>query len=56
MDNMLATCDPGLVRTLLMSRTHSLGRSWLYRLVANVMPYSDGILFMEGDDWRKRHR
>lgn len=50
-----ATSDPVAVRALLLSRPHSLGRSWVYRALAKFMPSSDGILFMEGEGWRKRH-
>ena len=38
LDTILATCDPGLVKPLLQSRAHSLGRSWMYRALANVLP------------------
>jgi len=54
-DGVVATFDPALVHALLISREHSIGRSWLYRLVAWMMPCSDGIVFMADDDWRKRH-
>ena len=56
LDTVLATCDPALVRPLLLSRAHSTTRSWLYRALAWVLPSSDGILFLAGDDWRTRHR
>jgi hypothetical protein len=32
----LATAEPAAVRTLLLSRSHSVGRSWVYR--AMVIP------------------
>jgi cytochrome P450 len=35
---------------------HSLGRAWPYRALAYAFPDSDGILFSEGDSWRRRHR
>lgn len=54
-DGVVATFDPALVRALLISREHSIGRSWLYRLVAWMMPVSDGIVFMADEEWRKRH-
>lgn len=50
-----ATADPGVARALLLSREHSLGRSVVYRLIAWVMPSSDGILFSGGAAWRARH-
>jgi hypothetical protein len=53
---MLATADPALIKPLLLNRGHTLGRSWLYRLLAKWLPSSDGILFMENEDWKKRHR
>lgn len=54
-DSLVTTIDPAFIRTLLLSRAHSLGRSWLYRAVSWGMPYSDGVLFMAHDDWRRRH-
>lgn len=53
---MVATADPALIKPLLLNRGHTLGRSWLYRLFAKWLPSSDGILFMENEDWKKRHR
>ena len=32
--NIIGTADPALVRPLLLSPAHTLGRSWLYRFVA----------------------
>ena len=34
---------------------HSVGRSWLYRFIANLYPDSDGILFLADESWRRRH-
>ena len=53
--SILTTADPGSVRALLLSRPHSEGRSWIYRMLGRMMPAMDGILAMEGADWRKRH-
>jgi cytochrome P450 len=55
MDTLTATAHPATVRALLMSRAHSVGRSWVYRLVAWMMPLSDGILFAADDEWKRRH-
>jgi len=52
---LVATADPGLVRRLLLSRAHSVGRSVVYRLVAWVMPAADGMLFAADAEWRRRH-
>ncbi|RYG46652.1 hypothetical protein EON67_09330, partial [archaeon] len=54
--NILATCDPAVIKPLLQGRSHTIGRSWLYRLFARVMPYADGILFAADEEWRRRHR
>jgi len=54
-DGLAATFDPRVARALLQPRAHSLGRSAVYRLVAWVMPLSDGMLFASGAAWRRRH-
>lgn len=54
--SVIATADPLLAARMLRSREHSLGRSIVYRMIARVMPTSDGILFQQGEAWRIRHR
>jgi hypothetical protein len=55
LDGAIATADPKLFRKVLLSRAHSIGRSIVYRLIANIMPFSDGILFSANEAWKKRH-
>ena len=52
---MVATCDPGIVRTLLMERAHAERRPPVHRLMAKI-PGADGVLFMEGEAWLRRTR
>lgn len=54
-DGVVATADPAIMKAVLLSRAHSLGRSIMYRLIARLMPWSDGLLFAAHDEWRKRH-
>jgi cytochrome P450 len=54
-NGMVATCDPGLVRALLMDRAHAERRPPVHRLMAR-MPGADGVLFMEGEPWLRRTR
>lgn len=54
-DGVTSTCEPSTVRALLMNKEHSIGRSWVYRLIAWIMPMSDGILFSADGEWKKRH-
>ena len=56
LDTVPAVASPALARVLLSSREHSVGRALVYRLIANVMPASDGILFSAGDAWKLRHK
>jgi len=56
LDTVAATADPSLMSALLNSKAHSEGRSLLYRLIAWVMPLSDGMLFAAGAEWARRHR
>ena len=56
LDTVTCTADPELLARLLNSRAHSVGRSLVYRLIAWVMPVSDGILFAAGEAWQRRHR
>src|SRR5262245_29843454 len=41
---MVATCEPGIVRALLMDRVHAERRPQVHRLMAG-MPGADGVLF-----------
>lgn len=54
-DTVTTTADPKVVRSILMSKVHSINRSWVYRLIANIMPSSDGILFSANEEWKIRH-
>jgi cytochrome P450 len=56
MQGVVATCDPGLAKTVLMERAHTKRRSRFHRLVAWVTPGSAGLLFMEGEPWRRHLR
>ncbi len=47
-----ATCDPILVRTLLMTKKHTRKRSHLYQLLGKV-PGTAGVLFMDGAAWQR---
>jgi hypothetical protein len=55
LDTVPAVAAPALARSLLASREHSVGRALVYRLIANVMPASDGILFSADAAWKVRH-
>lgn len=52
---LVATCEPGIVRALLMDRVHAERRPPVHRLMGR-MPGADGILFMQGEPWLKRTR
>src|SRR5262245_33771827 len=52
---LVATCEPAIVRTLLMDRAHAERRPPIHRLMARL-PGADGILFMDGEAWLKRTR
>lgn len=52
---VVATCDPAIAKALFTLKAHSLGRAWPYRALPAVFPDSDGILFLEGDSWKRRH-
>ena len=49
----LATCDPDIVNTLLMDRIHTQERSGIYKFTSRLVPGSPGVLFMDGDSWKK---
>lgn len=55
-EGMTATCDPQLMRRLLLRKAHTLPRSILYRVLAKACPSFNGILSCAGDDWKRRHR
>lgn len=52
----LATCDPRLVEIVLMDRTHTQQRSFVYKHMPWIIPLAPGLLFMDGDEWEKRLR
>ncbi len=52
----LATCDAELTHQLLMERAHTHQRSQLYKLIARLIPGSDGLLFMDGATWVRHAR
>ena len=52
---MVATCEPALVRALLMDRVHAERRPPVHRIMAR-MPGADGVLFMEAESWLRRTR
>ena len=54
-DGFVTTADPALAKMVFNSRAHSVGRAWPYRLMPQVFPDSDGILFLGDDAWRMRH-
>src|SRR5579871_2550307 len=47
----LATCDPTVIQTLLMSREHTRQRSVTYKLAARIVPGAPGLLFMDSNEW-----
>jgi cytochrome P450 len=53
--NVVATCEPELVRTLLMNRVHTGVRPPTYKMLAKL-PGANGILFLDGDSWLTRMR
>jgi cytochrome P450 len=53
--NVVATCEPELVRTLLMDRVHTGVRALTYKALAKL-PGANGILFLDGDAWLTRMR
>ncbi len=55
-EGMTATCDPQLMRRLLLRKEHTLPRSILYRVLAKACPSFDGILSCAGEEWKRRHR
>eukprot|EP01138_Halocafeteria_seosinensis_P012718 gb/GECG01012994.1/.p1 GENE.gb/GECG01012994.1/~~gb/GECG01012994.1/.p1 ORF type:complete len:533 (+),score=58.53 gb/GECG01012994.1/:1-1599(+) len=55
-EGIMATCDPELVKEIIPKPVHSKPRSILYRILANVLPYSDGLLFSANENWEKQHR
>lgn len=55
LDTAISSFDPTVLRNMFLSRENSTGRSIVYRMVANIMPSSDGILFSQNEEWRKRH-
>lgn len=48
----IATCDAPLVGALLSQREHTLKRARIYGDMRRV-PGSDGVLFMDGEEWRR---
>ena len=56
LNGCVATCDPAFVSKLLRTKEHSVGRSWVYRLLGNALPSGDGIIFLGDEAWRVRHR
>lgn len=49
----VVTCDPEVVRALLMDRANTDERPAVYKAMAKL-PGADGILFMDGEKWRTR--
>ncbi|WP_020597995.1 cytochrome P450 [Spirosoma panaciterrae] len=49
----LATCDPEVIQTMLMQRSHTQHRSEGYKLMSRLIPGAPGVLFMEGEEWHK---
>ncbi|NJK53236.1 MAG: hypothetical protein HC936_11285 [Leptolyngbyaceae cyanobacterium SU_3_3] len=49
----MISCDPELVKTLLMEKIHTQKRSRLYTLMRWI-PGAEGLLFLEGKQWRRR--
>lgn len=54
-NDLPCTSDKELAGRLLKLKVHGDKRSILYRFFANVMPDSDGLLFMEGETWKRHH-
>lgn len=50
----LVTCDPEVIEPLLMERVHTERRSVVYRLLYKMIPLAHGLLFLDGEAWRKR--
>lgn len=53
-DSVFATADPKIARAMLMGRKHAAVRNRRYTVARNL-PYNDGILFMQGDVWKRHH-
>ncbi len=51
----IITCEPELVRALLMDRANTQQRPRTYKLMGKL-PGADGILFKDGEAWRTRVR
>ncbi|MEW5848931.1 MAG: cytochrome P450 [Myxococcota bacterium] len=51
----LYTCDPALVRTVLLERVHTEKRSRVYQFLRNL-PGADGVLFRDGESWLRQTR
>lgn len=49
---MVATCEPALVREILVKKAHTQRRPEQYRL-ARFLPGLDGVLFQDGAVWEK---
>ena len=52
-NGLVLTCEPEVVRTLLMDKAHTEVRSVVHKLLARF-PGANGILFLDGDPWLKR--
>ena len=52
---VVATCSPALTKEIMMNRAHSDLRAPEYH-VARWLPGVDGVLFMEGEPWKRHTR
>src|SRR5437660_8962380 len=52
----ILTCEPALVRELLLERVHTERRSFSHHAVSRVTPGSAGLLFYEGERWLRHLR
>lgn len=52
---LVATCEPEIVRALLMERPHAERRAPVHK-VMGLFPGANGILFMDGPKWLRRAR
>ncbi len=50
------TADPEVVRAVLMERPHTVRRSTPHRFISRMTPGSAGLLFMDGEVWRRHLR
>ena len=55
-ESLFVTCDAELTQQLLMERAHTQQRSRLYKLMARLIPGSNGLLFMDGSAWIRHAR